>query len=561
MKGYRRFKPQQRRVAYFTIEMGLEPEIPTYSGGLGILAGDTVKTFADLKYPAVAVTLLNEKGYFYQDLEKDGNQREAPVDWDFKSQLQPIPEKVTVNLEGRDIIVQGWVKPVEGVAGDVVPVIFLDTNLEANNMLDRGLTSQLYGGDLRYRLMQEAILGVGGARLLQVLDHDNLGSYHMNEGHSALLTLELMDRYEGDLERVRRLCVFTTHTPIAAGHDTFDLELAKAVLGEMFDVESLKHDNIVDERNLLNMTYLALYHSGFINAVGKMHGEVTKRMFPHYDINAITNGVHPNTWVSEHMAKVFDRYIPQWRTDPYTLRNALRIPKKKLCGAHHKAKKELIDFINHHYKSGFEYDALTMGFARRAATYKRADLLFQDTQRLKDIVSREGKLQVIYGGKAHPQDEGGKQLIRKVFKHFKEVEDKIKVVYMKNYEIFTAKLLVAGADLWLNTPKKPMEASGTSGMKAALNGVINFSVLDGWWLEGYVKDYTGYSIGSPTREETADEEDADDLYTKLEGDILPTYYGNRRKWEEMMVQNIALNGSFFHTHRMVSQYVIQAYSR
>jgi len=564
MKEYRKYKPQERKIAYFSFEIGLSPEVPTYAGGLGILAGDTIKSFADMKVHAVAVSLLNEKGYFYQELDIDGNQNEVPVDWDHKKYMRPIDKRVSVKLEGRDIILQGWIYEVKGLSGALVPVIFLDSNVDGNTPEDRRLTSFLYGGDRRYRLMQGALLGIGGVRMLQLLEHDNLEVYHLNEGHAALLTLELMDRYGGDLEKVRDLCVFTTHTPVPEGHDAFAFDLSKSVLRDFCDVETLKHDNIVDKWGNLNMTYLALYHSGHINGVAQKHGEVTQKMFPGYHIAAITNGVHTPTWVCDPIASVLDKYIPSWREDPFALRNAFKIPRNELWAAHQAAKKEIIDFVNHHYKKEMDYDTLTIGFARRATSYKRADLLFNDIERLKEIVKEEGPIQLIYGGKAHPLDTQGKETIKTIFQHIKEIDGDIKAVYMKNYEMYTAKLMTSGCDLWLNNPKRPMEASGTSGMKAAANGVLNFSVLDGWWIEGHIEGYTGWSIGPKpvnVEAETAESEDIKDLYEKLENKILPTYYGNKDWWTHMMRHNIALNGSFFNTHRMVSQYVMQAYFR
>ncbi|MFH1054889.1 MAG: alpha-glucan family phosphorylase [Candidatus Altiarchaeota archaeon] len=562
MKFYGKYNPRDRKVAYFSFEVGLSAEMPMYAGGLGILAGDTIKSFADLKVPAVALSLLNEKGYFYQEIDEDGNQKEVPVNWDFRKYMQLLPEKVTVRLEGRDILLQGWVCEVKGISGGLVPVIFLDSNVEGNNEEDQRLTSFLYGGDRRYRLKQGALLGIGGVRMLQALGHENLSAYHMNEGHSALLTLELMGRHNGDLDKVRDLCVFTTHTPVPEGHDSFDFSLAKSVLADFCDIDSLKHSNIIDKWNKLNMTYLALYHSRYINGVAKKHGEVTQKMFPGYSVDSITNGIHTATWVSDSMAHVFDKHIPFWKSDPYTLRNALNIPRGDLWDAHMGAKKKLLDFVNEHYHKSMEYDTLTIGFGRRATAYKRAHLIFSDTERLKRIVEKVGKIQLIFAGKAHPRDDNGKEAIRNIFKHIKNIEGSIKTVYMKNYEMYTAKLLISGCDVWLNTPKRPLEASGTSGMKAAANGVINFSVLDGWWLEGHIEGHTGWSIGPrpvDVEVETDDSADIKDLYNKLEKKIIPLYYKDRDWWTEMMAQNIALNGSFFNTHRMVSQYVMQAY--
>lgn len=556
-----KYGPQERKVAYFSLEIGLSPEMPTYAGGLGILAGDTIKSFADQKVPVVALTLLNEKGYFFQQIGEDGYQREAPVNWDYKKHLTPLNEKVTVRLEGRDVLIQGWVYEVQGSSAASVPVIFLDTNIDKNNPEDRGITSYLYGGDRKYRLKQEAILGIGGVRMLQILDHDNLVSYHMNEGHSALLTLELMDRYQKDLDRVRELCVFTTHTPVPAGHDCFEQQTVEEVLGDYVNVGELSKDGIMDDSMCLNMTFLGMYHSKYINGVAKKHGQVAQKMFPHYSIEAITNGIHTSTWVSDDMAGVFDSYIPSWRVDPYALRGALSIPRHEIWKAHAASKKKLLDFVNENYGASLQKDVLTIGFARRAAAYKRADLLFTDKKRLFDIIDKEGKIQAIFGGKAHPHDTQGKKIIQNVINNIREISDKAEMVYLNNYDMYSAKLLVSGVDVWLNTPQRPQEASGTSGMKAAANGVLNFSVLDGWWIEGHIEDFTGWSIGPhPSLESQEDpEKDVKDLYDKLESKILPLYYYNKPHWKHMMAYNIAVNASFFNTHRMVSQYVTNAY--
>jgi starch phosphorylase len=413
--------------------------------------------------------------------------------------------------------------------------------------------------------MQEAVLGIGGVRMLRMLDHERLEAYHMNEGHSALLTLDLMDRFEQDIQKVRSLCVFTTHTPVPAGHDRFDLALVQEVLGEFCDIDSLRRDRIIDGEEKLNMTYLGLHHADYINGVAKRHGETARRMFPQYRIDAITNGVHAVTWTSEAMAAVFDRHIPLWRQDPYCLRNALNMPRQEIQDAHQVAKKSLIQFVNTQSGVAMDDRIMTIGFARRATAYKRPDLLLDDIDRLEEIARKAGPFQVIYGGKAHPADEGGKLLIKKIIDTAARLKDTITIVYMPNYDMYRAKLMVAGCDVWLNTPLPPMEASGTSGMKAALNGVLNFSVLDGWWLEGHIEDLTGWRIGPrPELSDTIPPETkvvAADLYATLESKILPTYYHRQEVWNGMMAHTIALNGSFFNSHRMVAQYVSQAYFR
>ncbi|MBT8350884.1 MAG: alpha-glucan family phosphorylase [Deltaproteobacteria bacterium] len=566
MNPYSQYNPQDRKIAYFSMEIGLSSKLPIYSGGLGILAGDTIKSFADLGVPAVGISLLYTRGYFHQEIDAQGNQSEIPVEWDPSQFMTLLPEKITVTIEGRIVLVQAWVYEVEGITGYRIPVLFLDANTETNAPQDRELTAYLYGGDERYRLKQEIILGLGGVRILQILDHDNLEAYHMNEGHAALLSLELMDRYQQNLEKVRELCIFTTHTPVPAGHDTFDVQMTREVLGDFFQPDQLNHDNIIDTDGRLNMTYLALFHAEYINGVAKKHGETAQQMFPEYRIDAITNGIHTRTWVVETMASVFDSHIPNWRNDPYTLRNALNIPRDEIWDAHQASKYRLIDFIRQQHGISLDSEVLTIGFARRSAKYKRATLVLDDPGRLKRIAAKVGRIQIIFAGKAHPKDDVGKDLIRSIFQSSRDFREDVTVLYLPNYDMYRAKLLVAGVDLWLNTPLRPMEASGTSGMKAAANGVINFSVLDGWWIEGHIEDLTGWSIGPKQRvvqddPETSRKIDVEDLYTKLENRILPLFYNEHERWKDMMAYNIALNGSFFNTHRMVSQYVMQAYFR
>jgi starch phosphorylase len=531
---------------------------------LGILAGDTLKSFADLGVPAVGVTLLYTKGYFHQEIDSEGNQIEVPVEWNPSDFMTLLPDKVTVMIEGRTVLIQAWVYPVEGIKGHSIPLLFLDTKIETNAPEDQEITAYLYGGDERYRLKQEVILGLGGVRMLQILDHDNLEAYHMNEGHAALLTLELMERYQQDLGRVKEICVFTTHTPVPAGHDTFDLPMAKEVLGDIFQLDNLHHSNIIDDNGRLNMTYLALYHAEYINGVAQRHGETSQKMFPEYRVDAITNGIHTRTWTSDAMAALLDRHIPNWRQDSYALRNALDIPREEIWQAHQAAKQQLFDFIKEQYGILLDPEIMTIGFARRAATYKRASLMLQDTQRLKRIAADSGRIQVLYAGKAHPADAQGKALIKEIHQAGTHLNDDIKMAYIPNYDMYRARFLVSGVDVWLNTPLQPMEASGTSGMKAAVNGVINFSVLDGWWIEGHIESVTGWSIGPryakhKDSSKPSDAVDAEDLYRKLEQEILPCFYNNPARWKDMMAYNIALNGSFFNTHRMVAQYVLEAY--
>lgn len=553
---------KERRVAYFSMEIGLDPKVPTYSGGLGILAGDTIKSCADLNVPIVGVSLLYKRGYFYQKLDANGQQTELPTEWnpaDFLKLLQP---KITVKIEGRSVQVQAWQYRVPGVGGYYVPVLFLDTDIEGNSAYDRSLSYYLYGEDDRYRLAQEVVLGIGGVRMLDALGFHNLDRYHMNEGHSALLTMELLNQRNSDhqnhwdINGVKRMCVFTTHTPVPAGHDKFSYDLVRQVVGEIIPVAEMQK---LAGNDCLNMTLLALNLSHFVNGVAKEHGKVSREMFPGYHIDSITNGIHSATWVSDPFKQLFDTYMPGWINDPFILRSALSIPGGEIWNAHMTAKRQLIEKVNASTDAGLDPDVLTIGFARRATAYKRMDLVFYDMNRLIEIAKNAGKVQFIFAGKAHPKDWPGKELIKKIWGIAGHVKDNLKIVYLANYDMDLAKLVIPGVDVWMNTPQKPREASGTSGMKAAANGVPQFSILDGWWIEGHVEGLTGWSIGSATDGETNDQINAESLYDKLANIIIPTYYSNRNNWIEIMRHSIAINASFFNTHRMVQQYVLSAY--
>jgi len=547
------------KIAYFSMEIGIHEHIPTYSGGLGILAGDTIKSCADLNVPIIAVTLLSEKGYFYQKLDEHGNQIELPFNFNINDFLTKIPSKTHVTIEGRKVDIQIWTYVIEGIGGFFVPIFFLDTNLESNHEQDRELTKYLYGGDEKYRLAQEIVLGVGGVRALQAMGYKTIDKYHMNEGHAALGTLELYKQAE-DTEKVRDQCVFTTHTPVAAGHDQFDLSFARPMLGDLLP-DSIVQD--VTFENKLNMTRLALFFSHYVNGVAKKHGEVSREMFPGYAIDSITNGVHTATWVSEPFQVLFDKHMPGWRSDPYTLRSAFSIKKKEIWNAHMSAKKKLIDFVNSVYNVGMNYDHFTIGFARRQTPYKRPDLIISDPNRLMEIAEKSGHIQIIYSGKAHPKDWLGKEAIKKIFNVMKSIDGKVKIAYIHNFDISVSKMMTSGVDLWLNTPRRPKEASGTSGMKAAHNGVPQFSTLDGWWVEGCIENITGWSIGPRKTEQTEsdDEEDTNDLYEKLGNWIIPKFYDDRDNWIRTMRSCIAINASFFNTNRMTQQYVLNAYFR
>ncbi|MCO6435476.1 MAG: alpha-glucan family phosphorylase [Phycisphaerae bacterium] len=565
------------------MEIGLDPAIPTYSGGLGMLAGDSLRAAADLKLPMIALTLVHRRGYFYQRLDADGNQTEEPVDWVPADYLKRLEPRVTVTLEGRVVQIAAWQFDVTGVGGFQVPVILLDTDVPENAEGDRSLTNHLYGGDARYRLLQEAVLGIGGVRMLRALGFRDLERYHMNEGHAALLVLELLEeesRTRGGgsigtdiLDTVRRRCVFTTHTPVAAGHDKFPLDLVRNVLepGLARILTSAEEQDALCCDNALNMTFLGFSLSHYINGVAKRHGEVSRQMFGHYPIDAITNGVHSATWAAPSIAELFDKHVPGWREDTASLRYAMSLNRDELWNAHQKAKRHLIEEVNRDTNAGFDLDVFTIGFARRATAYKRPDLALSNVDRLKRISREAGAFQLIYAGKAHPHDGQGKQLIRSIVGICRSLRPEIRAVYLPNHDMELSRLLVAGVDLWLNTPQPPMEASGTSGMKAAVNGVPSLSILDGWWLEGCIEGVTGWAIGddpvkrnpdgsaSPLPPDEARRRDADALYRKLEEVILPIFYRDRSGFVSVMRHAIAINGSFFNTRRMMQNYVTKAY--
>ena len=570
--------------------------MPSYSGGLGVLAGDTIRAAADLRLPMVAVSLLYRRGYFTQRLSEDGSQTEEPVEWRVEDFLTEEPARASLSIENRRVELRCWRYAAKGVRGFDVPIYFLDADLPSNADVDRPLTGSLYGGDPYYRLRQEVLLGMGGVRMLRALGYHDLTRYHMNEGHAALLTLELLGaeaekagrtsiRGE-DIEKVRSKCVFTTHTPVPAGHDRFPMEFFTRAFPGRTEFLDLKDASSADlmKRALqagqdfaglqdaaqhgasLNMTQLALNLSTYVNGVAKQHGETSRQMFPEVPIEAITNGVHAGTWTSPAFQQLFDRYIPSWREDNYSLRGALGLPAEEVWAAHLIAKHELLEEVRK--KTGLNLDAevFTIGFARRATGYKRADLILSDLDRLREIAKNAGQFQIVFAGKAHPNDGGGKDIIRRIFKAKKALRKNIPVVFLDDYNLDLGGKVTSGVDLWLNTPQFPLEASGTSGMKAALNGVPSLSILDGWWVEGHIEGVTGWSIGESRRAAggsapTDNQAEAESLYSKLEGVILPLYYNERARFLGVMQHAIAINGSFFNTQRMVQQYITDAYLR
>ncbi len=558
-----------RQVAYFSMEVALEPGMPTYCGGLGFLAGDLLRAAADRSVPLVGVSLLHRKGYFRQHLDQSGNQTEEPVEWSPEKFAVELAPRVRVNIEERTVHVRAWQYDVRGGRGGVVPVYLLDTNLPENTEWDRHITDHLYGGDHWYRLCQEIVLGIGGVRMLRALGHRSLRRFHMNEGHASLLAMELLDEQAADagrekfnhddIEAVRRKCVFTTHTPVPAGHDKFPIEMVTTALGRT-EVSEMR--DIFCCGGELNMTYLALNLSHYINGVAKKHTEVSQRMFAGYKIEDITNGVHVPTWTSPPFQRLYDRYIAGWRDDNFNLRSALSLPTEEIWDAHAQAKATLLERVNRESGAGMEANVLTLGFARRIADYKRADLLFHDLERLKSLARMERGVQIVIAGKAHPGDSAGVETIRAIFRAIAALKGQVRVAYLTNYDWELGQLMTAGVDVWLNTPLPPKEASGTSGMKAAMNGVPSLSILDGWWIEGCIEGITGWSIGGTHRlQNPADTTalDAASLYQKLETVVIPLYYGEHERFMDIMRHSIALNGAFFNSQRMLLQYVLNAY--
>lgn len=551
-----------REVAYFSMEIALSPALPTYSGGLGMLAGDTLRSAADTGAPMVAVSLAHRCGYFRQKLDSVGQQTEADVPWSPEATLPPASQTVTITMQNRELTIRAWRFDVVGVIGHIIPVFLLDTDVEGNDPYDRSLTDHLYGGDTYYRLCQETILGLGGVKLLHALGCEP-DVYHMNEGHAALLALGLLeDQLKGaalhtateqHVATVRRQCVFTTHTPVPAGHDKFGLDQTLQVLGRerstALEATGCLHDN------LLNMTYVALRFSRYVNGVAMQHGKVSQKMFPDYKVHAITNGVHAATWISDSLQQLLDTEIPDWRVDNQYLRSVYGVAPERISACHHKGKQRLFDTVAKRTGTQFNPRVLTLGFARRVATYKRACLLLHDPVRLAKIAQKIGGLQILYAGKAHPADVAGKGLIRDVFAEAAHLNSGfLKILYLENYDWDLGAQLTQGVDVWVNTPRRPYEASGTSGMKAALNGVPSLSILDGWWIEGCAESVTGWAIEDAQTEAM----EAESLYNKLEKGIAPLF-SKPIAWARMQQHCIAINGTFFNTHRMLRQYFSNAY--
>lgn len=556
---------QRTRIAYFTMEIALRPEVHTYSGGLGVLAGDTARSCADLELPVAFVTLASRDGYLRQEIDADGRQVDHSDPWSPADWATPLAAMVGVEIERRTVWIRPWLYVLTSPLGNRVPVILLDTDLQQNDPLDREITHRLYGGDETYRLKQEIVLGIGGERVLKALEFE-IETYHLNEGHAALLTLALLRHHKRppgyepdplfyDIDPVRERCVFTTHTPVAAGYDRFPYALVEQLLGDFIEIEQLKILGGPDE---LNMTGLALHLSGYVNGVARRHAETARRMFPGYAVHAVTNGIHVPTWAHESFAQLYQSHFPQWGHEPEVLVRADQLSDDEVRAAHLQAKSDLLGVVKTLTGVDMRPDIPLIGFARRMTGYKRPELLFADLDRLAHIAGRH-PFQIVLAGKAHPKDGSGKDLIELLHRHARALSGTIPVAFLPNYDMALARVMVAGADLWLNTPLPPLEASGTSGMKAAVNGVLNLSVLDGWWIEACIEGVTGWAIGQDGSGSA--EQHAAALYDKLENVVLPLYHRHPAHWSWMMKQAISKIASYFNSQRMMRRYAGEAYLR
>ena len=598
-------------VAYFSAEFGFHESIPNYSGGLGILSGDHCKSASDLDLNFVAIGLLYRHGYFRQEIDKDGIQHAVSLNQNFHH--LPIREVrrddrallVTVPILDRDVYARVWELQVGRVK-----LYLLDTDIPENNAEDRLITAELYGGDLEMRMRQEIVLGIGGVKALAALGIAP-DVFHMNEGHSAFLALERvrlsviekkLDFYSA-LQVVAAANVFTTHTPVPAGNDSFPREMMRRYFGGFAKELGIPFDELfsfgqtrVDPNDPFSMTILALRLSRHTNGVSKLHGDVTRSLWkdvwagvPVHEvpITSITNGIHTKTWMAPEFSALYRKHLGAWEehlTEPEFWRGVIDIPDAQLWETHQKLKLRLIEFVRERVRRQrqrlgespesirrvnriLDPEILTIGFARRFATYKRGTLLLTDKERLKRLLNDTTRpVQFIFAGKAHPRDEGGKALIQEVYKFSREAGVENRVVFLEDYDSYIARRLVQGVDLWLNHPLRPLEASGTSGMKSAPNGCINLSVLDGWWREGY-NGNNGWAIGAEIDKGTTEfqnEVDANSLYQLLENQIIPLYYAKPDgklplAWLQLMRESIRSVTPVFNTQRMVKEYTEHLY--
>ncbi len=532
-------------VAYFSMEFAFFNDLPNYAGGLGVLAADMMYSCVDLGVKAVGVSLI---------YHQDDDHKKA---FSFEKYLQKCNETVVVKIEDRWVKIAIWKLELKQNKNQV-PIFFLSTNLAENEKWDRDITKNLYASDRYTRLCQEAILGIGGVRALEALGYQEIKRFHLNEGHCSLLTLELLRRYAYDEEKVRSLCSFTTHTPIASGHDYFNYDLAYKVIKEILPWDIKK----ISREDKLGMTELALSLSQKTNSVSLRHQKVCQKMFPGRKIDNVTNGIYHYRWVGKPMKRLFDRKLKDWRNNPQIFEKSELLPNEELFLTHQLQKEELVNWINNNSffpfkektsKDYFSRDILTLGFARRFVPYKRPELIFQDEEFFEQLGHQ--KIQLIFAGHCNPADKFCNTTMYDIEYYTKKLRGKIKIALIPDYNLDIAKRLVAGCDVWLNSPIPPQEASGTSGMKAALNGCLNLSIPDGWWLEAFEKyPQSGWNFGSSKikSEDNQNKKDAQDLMLKL-GEVIDCYYERKKEWIGKMKQAIALL-SFFNTHRVVKEY-------
>jgi glycogen phosphorylase len=546
--------------AIFVMEMGVDDRIPTYSGGLGTLAGDMALSFADLGLPATFVTMLSRNGYASQKIDGAAGQLDSAEPWDWKSLTKRVSKTVAVEVGEKEQKIGAWEYRIAGKAE--ATVLFLDTDFPDNEPEFREASDRLYSGEAHLRLLQDIALGVGGYRMLKALGRDP-AIYHLNESHAAFVAVELL-RDAKSVDEVRRKCVLTTHTPIAAGHDNFPVGSVK----EAFKKYTWINWDEESYRGSINLSRLAAKYSGVTNAVSLKHSYVSKGVIGKEEIVYVTNGVHHGRWVHEEVAKVFDSHLRGWRESPYLMVGAHTIPSADLAAARMRVKKALVSEVNRRARAGFADGPLTITIAKRITAYKRNGMILSDPELLTRIAEEKGEIQIVIAGKAHPRDDVAKGMLVEIIRKREALNKgtgKVKVAILENYDMRMAKLLVAGSDLWLNNPRRPLEACGTSGMKAAMNGGLNFSVHDGWWLEGGLEGVNGWGIGRRPElrdtSEPSDGEDEADLYKKLAEVILPTYYNDKKRWMWMSKEAIATVGPTFNSYRMASEYVSKVYSR
>ena len=557
-------KKKNIKVAYFSMEIMLENDIATYAGGLGMLAGDILRSMADMEIPAIGITVAFNNGYTNQIINNDGTQQFLPSEWVKNDQLSMQSETVKIKVDGRDLTISCYRYDIVSPRGFIVPVFLLTTDFFENTDDQKYYTKYLYDHDKKIRLIQEVILGIGGIKMLRELGYSSIENFHMNDGHCAFLTLEVLREQNYDMQKTKSQCCFTTHTPVPAGRDQFDYDVAYETLGDYIplNIRELAGNDVLD------MPQLAWSLSKYTNGVSQKHGQVSSDMF-HAKIDYITNGVHPATWLSPVTQEIFDRYLPEWRAHITSLENIATIPDSALDTMLSINKKNLVDYINTYLDkkedagSRFETDILTIGFGRRCVSYKRPDLIFHDLKRLLRIGI--GKIQIVYAGKTHPDDGEAAGILKKIIEYRNKFSQVMSIVYLENYSPSMSKILTAGCDVWLNNPLIPMEASGTSGMKAAMNGTLNFSIMDGWIPEGVeMEPESTFMIGGMPDQQSNlypqrnDDMDADHLYKTLESQVIPIYYGSKDAWMKKVRASIKL-GAYFNTERVVKQYLEKAW--